>query len=414
MPTVADMTAVMQAAGSLLRPYPGLYAGKGIVIAGGGPKYFPSAWVCINMLRRHGCLLPIELWHLGSRELSADMLALVEPLGVVCVDAERIRELHLSRILNGWELKPYSVIHSRFREVLYLDADNVPVADPTYLFSTPEYLRHGAVFWPDFGRLASDREVWQLACVEYRDEPEFETGQMLIDKQRCWGPLQLAMWMNEHSDFWYHHIHGDKDTFHMAWRRLGQAYAMPERGIEALDGVMCQHDFSGVRIFQHRNLAKWLLHGNRRISGFMLEDECLGLIEDLRRRWSIVDTLSGGLGSDALVSMQRFGGKRYRYVRVGHDVREIRLEHGGYISEGAAGCEAFWWAKSGEMVIAGADGSITCTLRCTSAGIWEGQWLDNERMPVRLEPVGISEEVPVPHRLNGHCHSDALIKGSEQ
>ena len=32
--------------------------------------------------------------------------------------------------------------------------------------------------------------------------------------------------MNEASDFYYRYIHGDKDTFHLAWRFLGQEYAI--------------------------------------------------------------------------------------------------------------------------------------------------------------------------------------------
>jgi hypothetical protein len=36
-------------------------SGRGIVICGGGQRYFPCAWICIQMLRGLGCALPIEL-----------------------------------------------------------------------------------------------------------------------------------------------------------------------------------------------------------------------------------------------------------------------------------------------------------------------------------------------------------------
>ena len=104
--------------------------GRGIVICGGGSRYFPCAWVCIHMLRHLGCTLPIELWHLGPAEMNATLRPLIEPLGVTCVDALEVRKTHPCRILNGWELKPYSIIYSRFDDVLFLDADNVPVVDP--------------------------------------------------------------------------------------------------------------------------------------------------------------------------------------------------------------------------------------------------------------------------------------------
>src|SRR5262249_53503064 len=35
--------------------YPGGFAGRGIVIAAGGPTYFPCAYVCVSVLRELGC-----------------------------------------------------------------------------------------------------------------------------------------------------------------------------------------------------------------------------------------------------------------------------------------------------------------------------------------------------------------------
>jgi hypothetical protein len=257
--------------------------GRGIVIPAGGPRYLPSAWVCISMLRRLNCRLPIQLWHLGPGEVSEDFAQLVAGMGVQCVDGWEIRRRHPARILNGWELKPYAMLHSGFREVLLLDADNVPLADPEYLFETPEFRETGAVFWPDYGRLAEKRSIWQLCGVPYRDEPEFESGQALVDTGRCHRAMRLTVWFNEHSDFFYKHIHGDKDTFHMGFHKTQTPFAMPSTPIHKLPGVMCQHDFKGQRIFQHRNGRKWSLDKpNPQIPGFLLEEECRQALETLR------------------------------------------------------------------------------------------------------------------------------------
>ena len=35
-------------------------------------------------------------------------------------------------------------------QVLMLDSDNLPLTDPTYLFSEPAYKASGSLFWPDF------------------------------------------------------------------------------------------------------------------------------------------------------------------------------------------------------------------------------------------------------------------------
>lgn len=172
--------------------YPGTFEGKGIVICAGGVRLFTSAWVCINMLRKLGCTLPIQLWHLGKRELDAHMKAIVKPLGVECVDALEMRKKFPARILNGWELKAYALLHNPFKEVLLLDADNVPVVNPEFLFELQEYKSTGAVFWPDIGRLGRERTIWNICGVPYQDEPEFESGQILVNKERCWKALKLA------------------------------------------------------------------------------------------------------------------------------------------------------------------------------------------------------------------------------
>jgi AAA+ ATPase superfamily predicted ATPase len=50
---------------------------------------------------------------------------------------------------------------------------------------------------------------------------------------------------------------------------------------------MCQHDFQGRRVFQHRNMDKWRLDGsNRQIRGFLFEDQCREFLSELRSRWS--------------------------------------------------------------------------------------------------------------------------------
>jgi hypothetical protein len=70
----------------------------------------------------------------------------------------------------------------------------------------------------------------------------------------------------------------------MAWRMLGREYAMVPHALRPLDRTMCQHDFRGRRVFQHRNLAKWVTGPqNPRIAGFRMEDICLGFLTELER-----------------------------------------------------------------------------------------------------------------------------------
>ena len=293
-----DRGNAVEQAGHFIRTvpsYPGGFHDRGIVICGGGLGYFSCAWICIQQLRRVGCALPIQMWHLGRPELDERMRGLVTPLGVECIDAFAVRVQHPARILEGFELKPYALLHCPFREVLLLDADNVAVRNPEFLFDTAEFRDTGAIFWPDYGRMKSDHAAWRVFGVPFRDEPEFESGQIMLEKEKSWRALNLAMWFNEHSDFFYEHVNGDKDTFRFAWHRLGQRFSMPPFPIHRLEGTMCQHDFAGRRVFQHRNSDKWNFRsGNKSIAGFLFEQECLADLRRLQEMWD--GTIDGAAG----------------------------------------------------------------------------------------------------------------------
>lgn len=289
--------AQVDAAAVAIAPYPGGFAGRGITVCAGGFRYFTNAWVLIRMLRKLGCELPVQFWYYGEGEMDGKMRKLVEPYGVECVDARRKAEEVGCRLSQGWPLKPFSILHSPFEEVLALDADNMPIRNPEYLFESAGYRETGAIFWPDVGRTAPGSAIWKLMGVPFRPEPEFESGQIVVNKALAWEPLNLAMWLNEEgrADFIYKIIWGDKDTFRFAWHKFGFPFAMTPVPLQMLSvvggpccsGVMCQHDLEGERIFQHRNLLKWqLFEENPWVPGFLFEGECREFLAELRAKWN--------------------------------------------------------------------------------------------------------------------------------
>ena len=205
---------------------PANLAGRGIVIPAGG-KYITGAWLTVKLLREYGCKLPVEIWHLGPEEipdfyrqaLSGDPLTSF-------VDALSLQGVHPTRKMGGWQLKPYSIILSRFEEVLLIDADNHPAKDPTFLFDDPDYRKTGALFWPDRMRHGKNSSLWELFDVPYRDEWAHETGQIVLNKRKCWHALQISMHLNEHSNFHYQHSHGDTATFRFALHALEQDFSL--------------------------------------------------------------------------------------------------------------------------------------------------------------------------------------------
>lgn len=272
-----------------VEPYPKeRFEGRGIVICGGGAKYLPSVWVTARMLRHLGCRLPIQLWHLGPDEIDDRMATLLQNLGVAVVDGLQVQRNYPCRHLWGWVLKCYAILHSPFREVLLLDADNLPLRDPTPIFDWPEFRAAGAVFWADYMHNDAEHHAWNIFGTPGRPDREFETGQVLVDKRTGWIPLQLVHHYDCHCDYYYQWVYGDKETFHHAYRHLDAPFAIPECGPEWIEGCTCQHDFAGDWIWQHRNHDKWLLDGsNRTIPRFRLEETCRQFLAELR-------TLRGG------------------------------------------------------------------------------------------------------------------------
>ncbi len=154
-------------------------------------------------------------------------------------------------------------------------------------------------------RLGRERMAWKVTGVEYRDEPEFESGQIVVNKEICWRALQLTLHLCAWSDFFFKHFHGDKEAFHLAWRKLNQEYAMTTYGIHNIGGYcMAQHDFEGRRIFQHRNLRKWTLRNNLRDKNFLFEDDCINYLNALPKeltseKFEVCSILKPGMKASA-------------------------------------------------------------------------------------------------------------------
>jgi hypothetical protein len=333
------------------------------------------------------------MWHLGEQEVDDAMRKLVLPLGVECVDAFEVRKCFPTRTLKGWEMKPYAMIHCPFKDVMLLDADNIPARDPAFLFDTPQYQETGALFWPDYGRLAPDRLIWSLCGVEYRDESEFESGQMVVDKEKCWRALNLTMWYNEHSDFYYNHVYGDKETFHMAWRKLDAPYVMPQKSIEQINTLICQHDFDDNILFQHQK--KWSMDICDDDQSFIHREECLRYLRQLKMAWSsevaLPNRYSGvASGEEEQRIVDEITALTYEYRLIGYGARVMTLLPDGLIGLGQGWLEDCWTlernAANWSLVISCREGR-TCVLERSEDGIWRGQWLKYEQMPIELAPT---------------------------
>lgn len=238
------------------------FKGQGVVVCAGNPTYLLNAWIHLNFLRKTGCQLPIELWYYGEHEISSSFKELFNSINVECLDLQKI----YPNLTMGFQFKPFALIASKFQEVILLDADNFPLVDPAFLFQSLQYLEYGAIFWPDHHFIQKENPIFEVLFLIPPFLPIMaqESGQLVVDKKRCWLPLQLTLHMNEHYDFYYQMLWGDKDTFQFAWKALQQEYYFitfsPGLNISVHDSrkkSFIQRHPTGTALFYHMNELKF-------------------------------------------------------------------------------------------------------------------------------------------------------------
>jgi hypothetical protein len=380
---------------------------RGIVIGAGGAKYFGCGFACFHTLRSLGCKLPVEFWYLDDYEMDNNMKSLCDAFGIRYVNAREFCEKNnLSpRLMQGWELKVFSTLHSDFKEVLYLDADNIPYKDPTYLFDDPRYRETGAIFWPDIPPGADRTEwlkpiCWENCGMEYRDYVDFETGQYLINKEKCYKPLNITMWMNEHSDWFYKFVYGDKSTFHLAWHKCDQKYSISPNLPGWKWPCLLQHDLDSQLIFQHACQGKELMfEGKGPVTQF--NHHLIVEAKSIRDKyWSgTIYSWNEMTGKEKKFANNYIGKYQYtRYIDDKTETRILELKDNGTIGEGSAKMERRWTVRLIDnvptIVLIGAihkesEVAILFAKEIKRERLFEGKWVAFEKCKISLERINI-------------------------
>ena len=267
------------------------FSGKGFILCAGGP-YTVSAYVVARLLRHYGTQLPIELWHAGHDEVPENLKPAFAALGVIFHDVMDYCQDRPLKQMRGFPIKTAALIHSKLKEVMFIDADCFPVRDFEFLFESEEYKQTGSVFFPDNRRhyLLPGKPVWNHTDMPYNGDTEFETGLIVLNKERCWKELNLAEWMSRDSDFWYQHAMGDKDTFYLAWRKLGNGYFLAPK-CTRVRAVLTRHYWSdGKHLADHKTgTSKYMLpkkkaYGNSYLSVYKGRPAYKHLIDEVAQR----------------------------------------------------------------------------------------------------------------------------------
>ncbi|GMF20798.1 unnamed protein product [Phytophthora fragariaefolia] len=279
------------------------------------PKLLHSVHATIRLLRSFGCKLPVEMWYLESEmgaaplDYSPVLQSLVKDFGPVTVRGIA------DELVIGFTSKVYALAHSGLDQLLFLDSDNVPVRDPTYLFDTPEFVKLGSVFWPDFWtpahtifNIQAESLIWELVGTPFVDMFEQESGQLLIDRRHTAVALQVAQFLAMREPRHFERLrlsYGDKDLFRLAWLKTNTPFHMIVTP-PAAAGMVRQKEYCGMTMVQHDTLGEVIfLHRNgKKLSG---EEKF-----ERDHTWGQLQTF---IFPESLASVDADPDKRYAFVK---------------------------------------------------------------------------------------------------
>ncbi|KAG7810234.1 hypothetical protein KL924_002502 [Ogataea haglerorum] len=288
--------------------YPeGLYEGAGIVFIGGG-KFSWLSLLGIQNLRATGSKLPVELIFPTEAEYEEMLCEKVLPdLDARCVLlTERVPELRKHKYtIRGYQYKSMALLVSSFERVLFLDSDNVPVANPDAIFVSEPFTSHGMVTWPDFWRRVTHPTYYKLVDRELSDEqvrnniddvtpnkyyardpshafssmplhdragalpdPSSESGQIAVDKRTHIRALLLALYYNYYGPQQYYPLfsqggagEGDKETFVAAAQHFGLPFYHVRKAVDVIGYWQLQPEehYTGVGMIQYDPVVDYKL-----------------------------------------------------------------------------------------------------------------------------------------------------------
>jgi alpha 1,2-mannosyltransferase len=173
-----------------LPEYPrGQFKGRGVVMLAGG-KYSEYGATSLGMLREVGSKLPIEIWVKDQTEEIPGWCAELAKEGIAC---RRLADyMDMGVLKHPYQWKVFTILYSSFSEILFLDADSMPVRSPDYLFEAHKYKESGAILWPDYWNHSGS--PWAPFITGISGEPHdimqekksVESGQLVWNKERHW------------------------------------------------------------------------------------------------------------------------------------------------------------------------------------------------------------------------------------
>jgi hypothetical protein len=182
-------------------------AEKGIVMCVGDDESLISDALYTIHRIRVSFKSPVHIAIAHCSELTSDTMRRLQEFGNVTIQniCSQLRSSKQKIRLRGWFCKTQALILSNFNETMLVDADAIFFDDPTKLFSSKEYLEHGALFFRDRMLYESPTE---------RDGLHYEDVVSFIAEE-SYGAVNVTpsiakdlFTKSGHNYFWLHGING--------------------------------------------------------------------------------------------------------------------------------------------------------------------------------------------------------------
>lgn len=233
-----------------------------------------SALTTASYLHEHSPTINIEVHSESEKAYKRCQDATVNASYVDCIKVD----IHLvDPIPVKFAFKPLAIMQSRYRHVLFLDVDTIPLQNPAELAGTDEYKSLGAIFWPDLWGVACkdirwgteiaqcgqsswpEHVIWPTLNITWRAErnyaQEMDSGVMLIDSDRHWDSLALVYQLVT-DKFIQKVAYGDKDCFRYAWMMYQHEFVysdLPSQLMHGTGRVLLEHYWKGKPFFLHQH-----------------------------------------------------------------------------------------------------------------------------------------------------------------
>lgn len=237
---------------------------RGIVFVG-GIKFSWLSLISIEQIRLLGCDLPIEVFIGDDEDYEEEFCEKILPklnarCSILNKEIPNISKLLPNTKISGYQYKNLAFLISNFEKILFLDADNVPIIDPTPIFDSEVFNTYGLVIWPDAWTRTTHPSYYEIASLEVTDNiergqyknsrvenintdvnyhdlentlpnPSSESGMILVNKKTHVKTLLLSLYYNLFGPKLYYPLftqgsagEGDKETFIAAATVLKNKY----------------------------------------------------------------------------------------------------------------------------------------------------------------------------------------------